>query len=43
VGAHVTFDLGRVLDIVPVLLLMDTESIVYSRKYKAERIEYFPN
>jgi len=43
VGAHVTFDLGRVLDIIPVLLFLDTESIVYSRKFKAERIEYFPN
>jgi hypothetical protein len=42
VGAHVTFDLGRVLDIIPVLLFMDTESIIYSRKFKAERIEYFP-
>ncbi len=42
VGAHVTFDLGRVVDIIPVLLLMDTESLVYSRNYKAARIEYFP-
>jgi len=41
-GAHVTFDLGRVLDIIPVLLFVDMESIVYSKKYKAERIEYFP-
>jgi hypothetical protein len=43
VGAHVTFDLGRVLDIIPVLLFLDTDSIVYSRKFKAERIEYFPD
>jgi hypothetical protein len=42
VGAHVTFDLGRVLDIVPVLLFIDMDSIVYSKKYKAERIEYYP-
>jgi hypothetical protein len=42
VGAHVTFDLGRVVDIIPVLLMMDAESLVYSRNYKAARIEYFP-
>ena len=42
VGAHVTFDLGRVLDIIPVLLFIDMDSIVYSKKYKAERIEYYP-
>lgn len=42
VGAHVTFDLGRVLDIIPVLLFTDADSIIYSKKYKAERIEYFP-
>ena len=42
VGAHVTFDLGRVLDIIPVLLFVDMESIIYSKKYKAERIEYYP-
>ena len=43
VGAHFTFDMGRILDIVPVILLLDQPSYVYDEKYRAKRIQYYPD
>lgn len=43
VGAHISLDFGRVLDILPVLLFLDAPSFVYDEKYRAERIQYFPD